>query len=202
MGAWAIIDTLRHNGIRIEEMLELTQLSLRQYTSESTGTLVPLLHIAPSKNDIERLVPMKPGTGHGPAASAAPHQGRPGAGATVGPLRPARESPRRTFPHRFARRIGTRQAVIAPSVVRRLLNDVAASAGLQDAGEAITFTPHDFRPLFTTEVVSSGLPLHIAATLLGHLNLGTTRGYTAVFPDEVVAAHQHLTERPHPAPVR
>jgi hypothetical protein len=39
-------------------------------------------------------------------------------------------------------------------------------------------------------MVSSGLPLHIAATLLGHLNLDTTRGYTAVFPEEVVAAHQ------------
>jgi site-specific recombinase XerD len=27
-------------------------------------------------------------------------------------------------------------------------------------------------------MVSSGLPLHVAATLLGHLNLDTTRGYT------------------------
>jgi hypothetical protein len=44
-------------------------------------------------------------------------------------------------------------------------------------------------------MVSSGLPLHIAATLLGHLNLDTTRGYTAVFPDEVIAAHQHFIER-------
>ena len=30
--AWAIIETLRHTGIRIEELLELTQLSLRHYT--------------------------------------------------------------------------------------------------------------------------------------------------------------------------
>jgi hypothetical protein len=44
-------------------------------------------------------------------------------------------------------------------------------------------------------MVSSGLPLHIAATLLGHLNLDTTRGYTAVFPDEVIAAHQFFIER-------
>ena len=57
------------------------------------------------------------------------------------------------------------------------------------------FTPHDFRRLFTTELVSTGLPLHIAASLLGHLNLDTTRGYTAVFPEEVVAAHQHFIER-------
>jgi len=85
--------------------------------------------------------------------------------------------------------------VISASVVRRLLNDVALSADLHDAGQPINFTPHDFRRLFTTEMVSTGLPLHIAATLLGHLNLDTTRGYTAVFPDEVIAAHQHFIER-------
>lgn len=62
-------------------------------------------------------------------------------------------------------------------------------------GRPISFTPHDFRRLFTTEMVSSGLPLHIAATLLGHLNLDTTRGYTAVFPEDVIAAHQHFIER-------
>src|SRR6266496_4254144 len=44
-------------------------------------------------------------------------------------------------------------------------------------------------------MVSSGLPLHIAATLLGHLNLDTTRGYTAVIPEEVLSAHQFFIER-------
>ncbi|MEU0095596.1 hypothetical protein [Kribbella sp. NPDC006257] len=58
--AWAVAETLRHTGVRIEEMLELTQLSLRRYTSETTGTLVPLLHIVPSKADAERLLPMSP----------------------------------------------------------------------------------------------------------------------------------------------
>lgn len=41
-------------------MLELTQLSLRDNTSQTTGTLVPLLHIVPSKTDAERLIPMSP----------------------------------------------------------------------------------------------------------------------------------------------
>jgi hypothetical protein len=99
------------------------------------------------------------------------------------------------FPHLFARRIGTRQEVISYAVVRRLLNELAADAALADAEQPIRFTPHDFRRLFTTEMVSSGLPLHIAATLLGHLSLDTTRGYTAVFPEEVIAAHQFFIER-------
>jgi hypothetical protein len=50
----------RHTGIRIEELLELTQLSLHHYTSSTTGTLVPLLHIVPSKTDAERLILMTP----------------------------------------------------------------------------------------------------------------------------------------------
>ncbi len=57
--AWAVIETLRLSGCRIE-LTELIQLSLRHYTPASTGKLVPLLHIAPSKLDRERLIPMSP----------------------------------------------------------------------------------------------------------------------------------------------
>ena len=50
---------LRHTGIRIEELLELSHHSLVQYTPPtSNGELVPLLQIAPSKTDIERLLPI------------------------------------------------------------------------------------------------------------------------------------------------
>jgi hypothetical protein len=48
--------------------------------------------------------------------------------------------------------------------------------------------------LFTTELVGAGLPVHVAATLLGHLNLDTTRGYTAVFPEQVIDAHRKMVE--------
>ena len=80
----------------------------------------------------------------------------------------------------------------------RLLRELAALAQLHDPadpGQPVTFTPHDFRRLFATELVGAGLPLHIAATLLGHVSLETTRGYTAVFPEHVIAAHEALTER-------
>jgi integrase len=42
---------------------------------------------------------------------------------------------------------------------------------------ASDFTPHDFRRLLATDLVNNGLPIHIGAALLGHLNLQTTRGY-------------------------
>lgn len=57
------------------------------------------------------------------------------------------------------------------------------------------FTPHDFRRLFATESTGSGLPLHIAAALLGHLDLDTTRSHVAVFPEHVIAHHQQFVDR-------
>ncbi|MFJ8511130.1 hypothetical protein [Streptomyces avermitilis] len=50
------IEVLRRTGIRIEELLELTHLSLRQYQAP-TGEKVPLLQISPSKTDRERVIP-------------------------------------------------------------------------------------------------------------------------------------------------
>jgi hypothetical protein len=56
--AWAIIETLRLTGIRAEELTELSHHSLVQYRLPTTGELVPLLQIAPSKTDMERLLPV------------------------------------------------------------------------------------------------------------------------------------------------
>ncbi|GAB3952703.1 hypothetical protein GCM10029976_091440 [Kribbella albertanoniae] len=160
------METLRHTGVRIEEMVELTQLSMRHDTSQTTGTLVPLLHIVPSKTDAERLLPMSPEL----VTVLLAVQRRAKAGGAPVPLSirydPIERPHSEPFPHLFARRVGTRQEVISYGVVRRLLGELAADAGLTDAGQPIRFTPHDFRRLFTTEMVSSGLPpLHIAATL-------------------------------------
>ena len=53
---WAMVEVLRHTGIRIEELTELTHHSLIQYRLPSTGELIPLLQITPSKTDAERLL--------------------------------------------------------------------------------------------------------------------------------------------------
>lgn len=192
---WAVVETLRHSGIRIEELLEITQLSLRHYKAAQTGTVVPLLHIVPSKNDRERLIPMTPelvqvlvevlrrtkeSTGRVPLSTRYdPHEKLHG----------------QPFPHLFARKIGARQEVLSMHYVRQVLIHLARVAKLTDADEPVHFSPHDFRRLFTTDAVNTGLPLHIAAALLGHLNLDTTRGYTAVFPEHLIVAHQAFIER-------
>ncbi|WDV55516.1 hypothetical protein PV963_36775 [Streptomyces coeruleorubidus] len=54
---WAAVETLRHSGVRIEEMCELTHLSIRQY-QRANGEVIALLVIAPSKTDRERVIPM------------------------------------------------------------------------------------------------------------------------------------------------
>src|SRR5262249_19149260 len=57
---WAMIEVLRHTGIRIEELAELSHHSLIQYRLPATGELIPLLQIAPSKTDTERLLVISP----------------------------------------------------------------------------------------------------------------------------------------------
>ena len=54
---WAAVETLRHTGLRCEELLELTQLSVRQYTRPN-GEIIALLVVEPSKTDRERIIPM------------------------------------------------------------------------------------------------------------------------------------------------
>ncbi|RZU46596.1 phage integrase family protein [Krasilnikovia cinnamomea] len=190
--AWALIETLRHSGARIEEVLELTQLSLRHHTPATTGTLVPLLHITPSKADRERLIPMSPELVQ--VLLAVQRRARGDADAIPLAVRydPAEKTHGPALPHLFARRVGARQEVLSAHYVRTVLIATADAAGLRDGDAPIAFTPHDFRRLFTTEAVGAGLPLHIAAALLGHLDLDTTRGYTAVFPDEVITRHQQF----------
>jgi len=55
---WAAVHALRHSGIRIEELTELSHHSFIQYKLPATGELIPLLQIAPSRTDTERLLPI------------------------------------------------------------------------------------------------------------------------------------------------
>ena len=58
--------------MRIEELLELSHYSLVQYRLPSTGELIPLLQIAPSKTDAERLVVVSRCSTHWPDPAQRP----------------------------------------------------------------------------------------------------------------------------------
>lgn len=186
---WAAIEVLRRTGVRIEELLELTHLSLRQYQAP-TGEMVPLLQISPSKTDRERVIPADPDL----VAVLARILRRVKAPEDQVPLLSRYDGHERTFgpplPHLFQTVFQHRRQVINPGHVRKLLIALAARAGIVDVdGTPLRFTPHDFRRIFATETVNGGLPIHIAAKLLGHLDLNTTQGYVAVYPQEVI--HQY-----------
>ena len=73
---------------------------------------------------------------------------------------------------------------ISPDVIRDILAAALVRTGLTDptTGEPLRFTPHDFRRLFITDAIMSGLPPHIAQVIAGHRDINVTMGYKAVYP--------------------
>jgi len=193
---WAAVEVLRHTGVRIEELTELTHHSLVSYRLPSTGELVPLLQIAPSKSDAERLLVISPELADVLAAILA--RVRDGTGAV--PLVVSYDYYERVWnppmPLLFQRQLGIEHRPIAPWAIRRLLNAALAGTGLTDAsGQPLRFTPHDFRRMFITDAVMNGLPPHIAQVICGHADINTTLAYKAVYPEEVMGAHRAFLAR-------
>ncbi|MFJ7496869.1 tyrosine-type recombinase/integrase [Streptomyces sp. NPDC097727] len=81
-------------------------------------------------------------------------------------------------------------------LIRRALAEVLAYIGLTDTtGQPMDFAPHDFRRMFITDAIRSGLPPHIAQVIVGHTNINTTMGYNAVYPNETIEAHRAFITR-------
>lgn len=191
--AWAIIETLRNTGLRIEELLELTHLALISHRLPKTGEIVPLLQIVPSKADQERLLLVSPELASVLATIITRLRGEGGGSIRlVSRFDPHERLTGPPLPHLFQTTVkSSSPGVLAYQTVRRLLNDTAERAGLRDAsGERLNYKAHDFRRIFATEAITSGLPVHIAARLLGHRTLTTTQSYHAVFDDELILAYR------------
>ena len=187
---WAVVEVLRATGVRIEELLEISHHSLVQYRLPTTGELVPLLQIAPSKTDAERLLVISPELAEVLAATI--HRIRDTSGAV--PLVRAYDPYERLWappaPLLFQRRFGAEHRRINPSVVRSMLSTALTHTGLLDTqGHALRYTPHDFRRMFITDAILNGLPPHIAQVIAGHRDINVTLGYKAVYPDEAIQSH-------------
>jgi hypothetical protein len=148
---WAAVEVLRHTGIRIEELTELTHHSLIQYRLPDTGQLVPLLHIAPSKTDIERLLVISPELADVLAAIVA--RIRDTSSGTV-PDVIAYDRYECCFlppmPVLFQHLEGIDRRPLSPASIRRWIRDALAAAGITDAaGKPLVFTPHDFRRILS-----------------------------------------------------
>jgi integrase len=194
--AWATVEILRHTGMRIEELLELTHHSFVPYRLPSTGEVVPMLQVVPSKTDQERLLLVAPELGE--ALAEVIHRVRDGK-ATL-PLVSRYDEHEQVasplLPFLFQRRVGPSNRAIPRHFIAKALDRALTASGLTDvSGSPLRFTPHDFRRIFVTEALRGGLPPHIAAKILGHGDVNTTLGYAAIYPEEVVAHHRAFIAR-------
>ncbi|MDQ1306695.1 MAG: hypothetical protein QG671_2527 [Actinomycetota bacterium] len=194
--AFAAVEVLRHSGIRIEELTELTHSSLVQYRLPASGELVPLLHIAPSKTDMERLLVISPELAD--VLSAVVTRVREHTGAI--PLVSAYDYHERVFNPPmailFQRRVGTENRPVTAPGIRKLLDTALSLTGLTGSdGQPLRFLPHDFRRLFITDAVMNGMPPHITQLLVGHQDINTTMGYKAVYPEEAINGHRAFIAR-------
>ena len=194
--AWAVIEVLRLTGVRVEELVELTHLSVQPVTMPD-GQRVLLLQIVPSKRDRERIIPICPELANVLAAIVRRIRNPAGHVPVVARFDPLEKTLSAPLPYLFQRQWRTHGAVMNPGTVADLIARAARGAGLtQPDGTPLIFTPHDFRRLFATEAVNGGLPLHVAAKLLGHQDLTTTTGYVAVYAEAVIRHYQaHLARR-------
>lgn len=193
---WASVETLRHSGVRIEELCELTHLSIRQYQRPG-GEVIALLVIAPSKTDRERVIPMSAELFHVIASIIRRHARTKRPIPLLTRYDPHDKVWSAPMPFLFQRQKGTIPAVFSSAAIEQMLHRRCLALAEQHPGfKGVKFTPHDFRRIFITELVNSGLPIHIGAALLGHLNIQTTRGYVAVFDEDVIRHYQaHLQHR-------
>jgi integrase len=194
--AWAVIEVLRHTGVRLEELLEITQLALVSYRLPDTGETVPMLQIVPSKTNEERLLLISPELASVLASLITRLRSR-NRGAV--PLTARYDHHEHTtgppLPHLFQHRIGWRWEVPGTTIVQKWLTSVLLRTGLTDAsGAPLHCTPHDFRRMFATEAVGSGLPVHIVSRLLGHTNVNTTQAYMAVFDEQLVRSYRSFLD--------
>ena len=194
---WALVETLRHTGARIEEVLELVHMSIQPYKLPATGETIPLLHFAPSKTDTERLMVASPELVHilYRVLSRVTQQ-QTGSVPLTQRWDPGEKVLSSPMPHLFVRRYGAGPLrVMSTATIAALLNDLAERANIKVGGARVRFTPHDFRRIFATEALASGLPPHIVQVLMGHASLATTQGYAAIYPQDIIRHHRTFIEK-------
>ena len=193
---WAMVEVLRHTGIRIEELTELSHHSLIQYRLPSTNELIPLLQIAPSKTDAERLLVISPELADVLSTIVARvRSGQPHVPSVVSYDKNERvyNAP---MPLLFQWRRRLENRPVSERSLRSYLDHALTTLGIKDAGgRPMRYTFHDFRRLFITDAIMHGMPPHIAQLVAGHRDINTTMGYKAVYPEDVIHGHRAFIAR-------
>lgn len=178
-----------------EATVKIAKADLVPTSANLLPEIVPLLQVVPSKSNEERLLLVGPELASVLATVISRLRND-----NVVPL-VARYDPHELvtglpLPHLFQRRVGWKRDVITTNMVYQLLNDTLARTALTDPmGQPLRYTPHDFRRVFATEAVAGGLPVHIAARVLGHASLTTTEAYVAVFQDDLIRSYRAFLDQ-------
>jgi integrase len=99
------------------------------------------------------------------------------------------------MPLLFQRRYGSENRPITRSYIRECMVTTSQAAQITIAGQPLEWRPHDFRRIFVTDTLWSGMPPHIAAKICGHALLETTMGYAAIYPEDVVSRRRAFIAR-------
>jgi integrase len=193
---WAGLEVLRLTGTRIEECLELTDLSISKLVL-ADGEQVVMLCIAPSKTDRERMFPVSKELLNVLARIQRRVAGPDGKVPRTVKYDSGERVETAPLPFLFVRKHRGRLIQVGHSFLRDRLTWACEQANLRDErGEPVRLVLHDMRRLFATQAVNDGLPVHVVAKLLGHVDINTTMGYAAVYEREAVQAYQeHLSRR-------
>ena len=129
----------------MEELTELSHHSLVQYRVPGSGELVPLLHIAPSKSDEERLLVISPELANVLATVIQRVRAKDGSVPLVSSYdREKVWNP--PMPLLFQHTVGIENRPISIGTVQQLLVHAFNRAGMVSAsGQPLRYVPHDFR---------------------------------------------------------
>ncbi|MFE7113098.1 tyrosine-type recombinase/integrase [Streptomyces sp. NPDC057575] len=141
------------------------------------------LQIAPSKTDSERLLLVSPELADVLSTIIRRIRTADGAVPMVTAYDPYERVWNPPMPLLFQYRYVTEHRKVTAHTIRGIINGVLAGAGLTGPdGEPLRLQPHDIRRMFVTDVVSNGLPPHIAQVICGHRDINTTMGYKSIYP--------------------
>jgi integrase len=157
---WATVEILRHTGMRIEELKELGHHSIISCKLPTTGEVIPLLQIAPSKSNQERLLLVSPELADVLSAVISRVRGHDGRVPSIPSYDLHEKVWNPPMPLLYQRSVGGENRAISIATIRQSLNMLLADTGIIDAsGQPLTFQPHDFRKIFITDAILTGVVL-------------------------------------------
>lgn len=187
---WAVLELLVQSGLRIQEARRLTALDVLKRRTRD-GRLYYMLHVAPSKYDRARVIPIGDGLGR-VVAEIVRHVRRFYGAQAVPPCDNRDPNHKKALPrapyllqgHGFPGIVGT-------DAVRRGLRALSEEAEAKKAdGSPLLLAPHDCRRAFASEHLNNGTSVHVVQALLGHASPDTVMVYAKLYPARLVEEYR------------